>query len=242
MSASEPTGWQLSNVTEAIFQPRYRPSDRRAKVAIVLVAIAVAAGIWEILAVAAGFGLLARLDSVTDQEVDSFNSARTLASRASLLTYVASAIASFAWLSRVVDNVPALGGGQPSVTPRAAILWWFAPISNLFKPYQIVADVWRRLASIPAEFGVTLLLVWWGLFVGSSAISFVAYVRPPSEDIAGIQTSFVINILSDTAFVIAGLLWVWIILGIERRSRVRALKPFAASPPDAPASSSTPPA
>src|SRR6186997_1685376 len=114
MSASEPTGWQLSNVTEAIFQPRYRPSDRRAKVAIVLVAIAVAAGIWEILAVAAGFGLLARLDSVTDQEVDSFNSARTLASRASLLTYVASAIASFAWLSRVVDNVPALGGGQPS--------------------------------------------------------------------------------------------------------------------------------
>ena len=64
-----------------------------------------------------------------------------------------------AWLSRVIMNVPALGGGTPGATPTKAFLYPLIPIWNLFKTPSIVQDALYRLD--PTAGGFFMLLVAW---------------------------------------------------------------------------------
>ena len=84
---------------------------------------------------------------------------------ANLLAWLLAFVAWGAWLSRVVANVPALGGGWPAVTPRAAFINSVVPIYNLYGATAIVRDVLVRL-SAPGAARIGLLTAWWlALFV-----------------------------------------------------------------------------
>lgn len=65
--------------------------------------------------------------------------------------FILGAVAPLAWLSRLVENIPALGGGTPTSSPRGAIGWWFVAIAILCRPDRIAADARRRLAPSAAE-------------------------------------------------------------------------------------------
>jgi hypothetical protein len=65
------------------------------------------------------------------------------------------------WLYRARINADGHGWPQRR-SPGAAIWSWFAPVVNLFVPFQIVADIWR--AGLPAQARAnpaTLPGIWW---------------------------------------------------------------------------------
>jgi hypothetical protein len=83
-----------------------------------------------------------------------------------------------AWLSRVVDNIPALGLGWPTVTPSAAFIESFLPGVNLFRVPAIVRDVINKLGGGPR--GDTLIAAaWLGLVGGVIVPRFARYVSGP---------------------------------------------------------------
>lgn len=76
------------------------------------------------------------------------------------------------WLHRARVNVRALGARRLSYGREWTILGFFVPFLNLFRPYQVVREIWQ--ASDPASGdpvswkGIrppAMLRVWWGLFV-----------------------------------------------------------------------------
>jgi len=77
-----------------------------------------------------------------------------------------------AWLSRVVSNVPALGGEVPATSPGAAFRQTLIPLVNLWKVPGIITDVLYRLD--PTGGGLFMVGVAWVGLVGSWLISFVA--------------------------------------------------------------------
>lgn len=77
-----------------------------------------------------------------------------------------------AWLSRVVSNVPALGGGIPGTSPGAAFRQTLIPLVNLWKVPGIITDVLYRLD--PTGGGIFMVGIAWVGLVGSWIISFVA--------------------------------------------------------------------
>src|SRR5919108_3127119 len=80
-----------------------------------------------------------------------------------------------AWLSRVVDNIPALGLGWPSVTPWAAFVENFLPGVNLFRVPAIVRDVMAKLELGPG--GDALIAAsWLGLVGGVLVPRFGRYI------------------------------------------------------------------
>jgi len=87
--------------------------------------------------------------------------------------FLLTAIAFLAWLSRAIDNVPALGGGTPSASPRWAIAWWFIPFANLGMPYEVVRDLDARTAGDARAGHPPLLVAWWFTFVGASVLESV---------------------------------------------------------------------
>jgi Domain of unknown function (DUF4328) len=80
------------------------------------------------------------------------------------------------WLYKAFKNLPALGANSLEFSPGWAVGWWFVPIANLFKPYQVVSELWRES---DADFDANTFLSnqvsapsiigwWWGLFIGGN--------------------------------------------------------------------------
>jgi hypothetical protein len=210
----------------------FRPSDTRSKWAMVLVGISTWALILSGVTFAQGIALVDNLSSTSAAEIAEWEQFAGAANGLYVLALIASGVAFLAWLSRVVDNVPSLGGGEPSVSPRGAIGWWFVPGANLVKPYLIVADVWRRLASTTAERRTRLLLVWWLAWVGGSLAGWILGRIEPTT-IADLRSLLLLTILTIAAQALGGILLIRIVWEVERRVRLRA----AAVPSTPPASS-----
>lgn len=197
-----------------------RSSRRRATVAILMLVITTGLMVIEALVTAQGFGLVASADT-TEGDIERWGALIDNLGNFGTLAYLLTGIAFLAWLSRVVENIPALGGGVPMVSPRGAIGWWFAPLANLFQPARIVADAWRRLALTPHERGIGVLVLWWVLWIGGAIATAVigAVAVPQTVDEVNRYLAALIGI--QVAQIVAGFLGVRIIAEMERRSAVR---------------------
>lgn len=72
------------------------------------------------------------------------------------------------WVHRVYRNLPALGAVGLKYSPRWAVGGWFVPILNIWRPYQVMREIWRNTA--PAGQGWDLLKIWWGLWLISNYV------------------------------------------------------------------------
>lgn len=47
------------------------------------------------------------------------------------------------WIHRAYRNLLALDQVRPRFSPGWAIGWYFVPVMNLFRPYQVMSEIWR---------------------------------------------------------------------------------------------------
>jgi hypothetical protein len=67
------------------------------------------------------------------------------------------------WTYRMNANIHALGSNNLRFTPGWAVGWYFVPIANLWKPYQVVRELWLA-SNNPAGWQTdrsSKLLSWW---------------------------------------------------------------------------------
>jgi hypothetical protein len=143
-------------------------------------------------ATSGGFELLDRAERFVWEEaaLESWSdTVEAIDSWQSILAFVAG-VSLIIWLSRFVDNVPALGGGTPKRSPRRVIVYWLLPILNVVFLPLVLNDVARRQSRDGAGHRA-LILIWWLLFV-FPLISLVWGV-PVVLDVAG--TDWVRNVL-----------------------------------------------
>ena len=104
---------------------------------------------------------------------------------ASVITFSAMGIAAVAfilmlfWTFRAHRNLAALGADDVRFSSWT-VLWWLVPVVQLFRPYQLVSEIWRSSDPAGAREGAhrpqpsRALLRWWGaLLVGSLVLEYV---------------------------------------------------------------------
>lgn len=140
------------------------------------------------------------------------------------------------WLSRVVSNVPALGGGVPGTSPWRAFVNTLIPIVNLRTVPGMVQDVLYRLD--PKAGGLFMLGIAWLGLVGSWIVSFVAgwyldlritfdiaNAATLDEAINSMRTlmtaAVIIDIVTGVLITIGAIVLIMVMVRIERRSRAR---------------------
>lgn len=151
-----------------------------------------------------------------------------------------------AWLSRVVMNVPALGGGTPGTTPTKAFVYPLIPFWNLFKTPPMIQDALYRLD--PKAGGFFMVLVAWVGLVGSAIIGFLAGwwvnlriatlggARSLGEAITVVQGAYDMQLLVDIATTLmsafGAIVLVLILFRVESRARARdrEIRKAAAAP------------
>lgn len=169
------------------------------------------------------------------------------------LVYVALAVAFLMWLHRVCRNVPALGNPKSGVehSPGWAVGSFFVPFVNLVVPYKAVKEVWVK--SDPAvrtgdDFmfaqpsSTPLVLGWWVAWLVKNAANNIS-LRLMSKGTPDTQV-FVggVDIISDLLGILAAVLAVAVVRGIDRRQAERARHVAYAphTPPPPPVFSHTP--
>ena len=181
------------------------------------------------------FDLCARVvrgDATTDQDFESNGRQQFGIRLAMFAQYLALVIAFFMWIYRAHKNLPALGATGLEFSPKGAVGWYFAPLFNLFKPYQVMREIYNASDPNDAPTGgdiwrsynsPVLLKLWWGLFVlmnmftnSSTRLNFSA------ETPVDFQAASMVSIVSKSIAIAAYLPAIWLVWSVNRRQTIRA--------------------
>jgi hypothetical protein len=198
----------------------FRSARTRSRWAIGFIGLVATWMALEVLVISRGFSFADRFGQISLGEYSQWQRNLNTLDGLYLASIVPAAIAFLAWLSRVVDNVPALRVGEPSVTPRWAIAAWFIPLASFIWPYRIVADLWRKVGA--GRPGAKAVVAWWILWIGGGLTIRLSSLGPPAETAAALRSTLTTVTVAATGQIVAGILLIWIIRGIERGSRARA--------------------
>lgn len=80
------------------------------------------------------------------------------------LTYLVSVVIYCKWKYRSYRNLQAFSDEGGLYSPGWAVGYYFVPIMNLFRPFQIMRELLNRSAGHPASNSSGLVNWWWGLF------------------------------------------------------------------------------
>jgi hypothetical protein len=156
----------------------YEPLDARRQAVVVvfaaIAAISVAAAISDILEIRLMDRIVAG-ETVTSSEADANDGRQAIMGVLQFGAFIAGAIVFIRWLRAAYRNVDVVDRPQRRYGHGWAIGSWFVPILNLWRPKQIVNDVWRAGAREESDARPGfLLLAWWLLFVISNWVANIA--------------------------------------------------------------------
>lgn len=169
----------------------YEPGNGRARAATVFLGITL---LLYVVAAASDVDVLVMLSQIqagsefNDAEIDAkFSRQESIGNLQNLLLFP-TVIVFLMWIHRTYRNLPALGARRLRFTPGWAVGWWFVPIANFFRPFQIVREIWR--ASDPAVTDPegwhaapsSPLIGWWWAFFLASFVSFYVGGGDPVSD------------------------------------------------------------
>jgi len=101
------------------------------------------------------------------------------------------------WIYRTNKNLHAFSGERMTFTPGWSVGWYFIPIANLFKPYQVMKEIWQISHKNRAA---TLSIIgwWWALWFISNVLGrLVVKLILQADDIAGYMASTMTYMVAD---------------------------------------------
>ncbi|MGH3080325.1 MAG: DUF4328 domain-containing protein [Gaiellaceae bacterium] len=235
---------------------RYRPLGRRARWARVALVTMIAADVIAVLSGLREYVLLERLETelVTAEELEASDRRQQVVAFSQLAVYAFAAIFFIRWLHRAYANIVPLGAQYPRYSTGTAIWSWFVPILNLWRPKQVINDVWRASdPEAPVDQGDTwqqkdpplLYGVWWTAWVLLTLAynaDFRIYLR--AETLDELQFSSLFTVVTDGASVLAALLAIAVVHRTTDRHEARAAQlrqTVAAGPAEGESGILTPP-
>jgi hypothetical protein len=140
------------------------------------------------------------------------------------------AVTFIVWTRRAYRNLPALGAGQ-RFKPGWAVGGWFVPFMNLWRPKQMVNDIWRtgdpRAPRVlqPSRYEHVrvprTITAWWLLFILGNLAGRLLWST--SLDTVAHERLFTERDLTSSAIdIVTLLLALWVVRSLTRRQQARA--------------------
>jgi len=240
-------------------EPGYQSLQGRRRAVLVVFTLVI---ISDLVGVGSSFlelDLLDRVESgafVSDADIDANDARQAAIGGVQLVLFVLAAGTFMAWLLGAYRNTDVVAPGTRRHGHGWAVGGWFVPILNLWRPKQIVNDVWRAGADDPAGARPSaLLLAWWLSWIATGFLGRVAAGGAQNRDtIAEIRDGDFLFIVSDGWDAIVAVMAIAVVNAVTRRldhkaasalpaPRPQVEEPFAATsvaPPWSPAAPERP--
>jgi hypothetical protein len=179
-------------------------------------------------AVLSGFSqhaLLSRVASgaaVTEAESAANDSRYALIGLFQVLMFVATAICWLVWLHRAYANLRLMGGGKADYGTGWVVGYWFIPVMNLFRPYQVTKELWLRSAQRNAAESIkelrppSVVSWWWTIYVISGFLgqALLRWSRRATE-IGELQGVTILGIILDSTSIVSAVLALAVVRRID---------------------------
>lgn len=212
----------------------YRPPRRRALYVRIALAAMVAVDLVAVFSDLREYTLLQRLetDVVGTAELEESDRRQLTVAAGQFVVFAFAAGFFIAWLHRVYGNLFALGAQYPRYSRATAIWSWFVPILNLWRPKQVINDVWRASdPDAPVDQGDSwrekeppaLYAVWWFFWIVLN-FAYNADIRIylSAETLEELQFSSVFTAAADALSVVGALLALAVVRRTTSRMEARA--------------------
>jgi hypothetical protein len=217
----------------------YLSGRTRARATIFLLAACVVTGLLGIISSYLQIDLLSDAlagGEITDERAEANDLREVLVAVLTFLVYIATVVSFSMWIHRAYRNLRALGHSPSSLeySPGWAVGWFFVPFANLFYPFRVVNEIWRKsdahaedvdaaFMSSAATATPPLILWWWVLWLASNFADNIAFRFSDKAETPGQMLTFtwfalIVNFLDIAS---AGLA-ILVVREIERRQEERS--------------------
>jgi hypothetical protein len=117
--------------------------------------------------------------------------------------FITGAIVYVVWVNRANKNARSLGAQRMEFTPGWAVGWHFVPIANLYRPYQVMKEIWKASHPEYRDNWKTaptsgLLGLWWAFWIIGNIISNIGFrINMNAETVDAILLGTWVSLASD---------------------------------------------
>ena len=168
---------------------------------------------------------------ITEEEAIANDNRQGLIGGAYLILLVITAILYLMWIHRAHRNLKSLGVECLKYSPNWAVWGFFVPILSLFRPFQVVTEIWK--ASDPTV-GIddntawqnaptsSVIISWWLLFLITNWLGwFVLRLALQAETLEEMLTTSWLTLSMDALDIPAAILAIIVIRNIDSRQETK---------------------
>lgn len=213
--------------------PGFVSGSSKAQIAIFCLAAVILLDLVSIVTDYMEFILLNNIDSASEQEINSNDNRQMIIGLATLGMLLVTATFFLIWLHRANKNLSPLGVTGMKFTPGWAVGYWFIPIMNIYRPYQVVEEIWKASSPEP-ESNLSwqslktpnLIQGWWGALIlsGFAANASARLVSGQEPSLEMFKTSSIIAIVAGVIDILAAVLAIKVIKSIDERQSAKSTK------------------
>ncbi len=160
-----------------------------------------------------------------------------------LVIGIVALIVTLYWFYRANKNIHAFGAKDVS-SPIMAVVWWFIPILDLWKPHSVAQQIWKASnPQIILSNGIewknsprsNIIILWWVLFLLSIFIGIAGeFITPPESEQLSYNNTYteqsmpiyvgLLNILSTIPAIVSTFFFIMIIRQISAWQEIKSGK------------------
>ncbi|HMF15890.1 MAG TPA: DUF4328 domain-containing protein [Gemmataceae bacterium] len=132
---------------------------------------------------------------------------------------IAMAVVFLMWIYSAYANLQTLGTHRLQYSPGWAVGYFFIPILNLFRPIQVVQEIWRQSDPQNRDSNSAMAGFWWACWLINGILGQISFRLALKTDatLDEIRAALNIGIASGFFYIIAGILLILLIRGIMQR-------------------------
>ena len=149
-----------------------------------------------------------------------------------LITFLFMLVVFFMWIHRVHRNLPALGARDLRFTPGWAIGWFFVPIMNLIRPYEVVREIYKASdpnadisdgCSWKNAYTSPVIGMWWILWLISSFVGYALLrISSGAETLIEFEIMCLVMLGSDMLSIVVFILLIIVVRSIDTRQKEKS--------------------
>ena len=163
---------------------------------------------------------------ITDDEATSNDAVYGGIGIAQMALFAITGLSWLLWLSASYKAVLSVGARSARFTAGWAVGYWFVPVVNLWRPYQIVKDLWLRSdnansrAVLDTESAPSLIGIWWAAYLAAAVSGRVLLQQSRhATTISELQNLTVAGMANDALTLLAAVFALMVVQGVVKRQK-----------------------
>jgi hypothetical protein len=204
-------------------------AGRRAHVVKALLLVIIALDLTAILFGASQYSLIARMaagEAVPEAQITANDTRHRMIALFQFISFVVTVIAWLTWQHRAYGLLSLASSIPTTFTPGWAIGWWFVPFANVFRPYQVMKEMWLRSAATDGGGTVdgleapNVIKWWWGSWLIAGFVANTSFrMAVGANTIDQLLWSTVLGMVDDSVTILVACLALVIISRISTLQR-----------------------